>query len=147
MNFENPKKSFLGTCLTMIYLKFWTFLLKTKFRRDCPVFYYLDVFSAFSWLGAISSEGLKVNWKEFRKSEKNTSQGIAQGCFLKFLAIYPKKKRCFHFFLSLQGWYVPNIRSFAWKLWPGASGHTYIQRIEKGETRPKPKNIAGLGIS
>ena len=88
MNFENPKKSLLGIGLTMIYQKFWTFILKIKFRRDCPAFYYLCIFSAFSGLRAISSKLLKVNRIEFRKSEKILPREWSKGVILKILAIY-----------------------------------------------------------
>ena len=43
------------------------------------------------------------------------------------LKIQNSKKQKFHFFLKLQGCCLPNFRSFAQKLWPGASGHTYKQ--------------------
>ena len=70
----------------MLYRKFWTFILKIKLRRDCPVFYNLGDFSAFSGLGAISSELLKVNRIEFQKSEKNPSQGIVQWCYIEIFS-------------------------------------------------------------
>ena len=68
--FRKSEITLLVTYLLMIYWKFWTFILKIKFRRDCPVFYYLGVFSAFPGLRPILSELLKVNQIDFRKSKK-----------------------------------------------------------------------------
>ena len=54
-------------------------------------------------------------------------------------------------FLSVQGWCVPNFRSVAPKLWPVASGQTYIHtyisigRTETEKTRAKPNYLARLG--
>ena len=66
----------------------YIYILKIKLRRDCPVFYYLGVFSAFSGLRAISSELLKVNRIDFQNFEKVFSREWSKGVIFKFLVIY-----------------------------------------------------------
>ena len=97
MNFENPKKSFLETCLTMIYWKFWTFILKIMFMKDCSelrlllfgcFFFYLGIFFLpFSGLRAVSSKILKDNRIDFRKTKKKILPWkSSKGVIFKFLA-------------------------------------------------------------
>ena len=52
------------------------------------LFRHLGVFSAFSGLRAISSEVLKVNRIDFRKSEKILPREWSKGVIFKFLVIY-----------------------------------------------------------
>ena len=55
---------------------------------NCPIFYKLDDFSAFSGLGAISSKLLKVIQIDFRKSEKILPRESSKDVIFKFSAIY-----------------------------------------------------------
>ena len=86
--FRKCDKIFPRDLSTDYFLKFWTFILKIKIRRDCPVFHYSGVFSEFLRLRAISSELLKVNRIDFRSCEKMLPKKLSKSVMFKFLVNY-----------------------------------------------------------